>query len=95
MHFIFAQIESIVDEIIYIIHSYRSRLAERLNLFHLQEAGRSTLHGLLEKNELQVRPRYAVSEEQVISLRCIGFLWVPIKMCITSAIPLQQRVYRR
>ena len=72
---IFTQIESIIDEVLSIIHSYKTRLAERISFFHLRETGCGTLHAVIVNSELQGRPSYAVSEEQVISLRSIGFRW--------------------
>ena len=67
---IFTQIESIIDEVLSIIHSYKTRLAERISFFHLRETGCGTLHAVIVNSELQGRPSYAVC-----SLRSIGFRW--------------------
>ena len=88
---IFMQLESIIDEVIAIIHSYRTRLAEQISFFHLREAGCGTLHAVIVNSELQGRPSYAISEEQVISLRSIGFRWNQI----ADMIGISERTLRR
>ena len=75
MHLVLPEIRSIIRQLLEKIDSYRKSYEERMSWFNMRELNNNLCHVNRVHTGMQGRPKQAISEHQVASLRDIGFFW--------------------